>query len=80
MNPSASLNDVERRKMLPLPGHELSPFVRPACSQFLYRLLCRSSSSMERYLKDHLWPLMPHRFWLSLTVCLKLCFMYCIAQ
>jgi hypothetical protein len=32
------LDDVERRKILPLPGLELRPLCRPALSQWLYRL------------------------------------------
>jgi hypothetical protein len=34
----ASLDDVEKRKFLTLPGLELRPLSRPACSQSLYRL------------------------------------------
>jgi hypothetical protein len=32
------LDDVEKRKFLTLPGLELRPLCRPACSQSLYRL------------------------------------------
>jgi hypothetical protein len=39
MDPSASLDDVEKRKFLPPPGLELRPISRPAHSQSLYRLL-----------------------------------------
>jgi hypothetical protein len=80
MDRSASLNDVERTKILPLPRLELFPFVRPACSHLLYRLHCHSSSSMGSDLKDHVWPIMPHRFWPSLTLFWKLGFVYCFAQ
>jgi hypothetical protein len=38
VGPKTSLNDVERRKILPLPEHELLPFGRPARSQSVYRL------------------------------------------
>jgi hypothetical protein len=34
----AGLDDVEKRKILTLPGLELLPLVRPAHSQSLYRL------------------------------------------
>jgi hypothetical protein len=33
------LDDVERKKISPLPGHELRPLGRPARGQMLYRLL-----------------------------------------
>jgi hypothetical protein len=38
VDPRASLDDVEKRKFLNLPGLELRPLSRPACSQPLYRL------------------------------------------
>jgi hypothetical protein len=38
VNPRAGLDDVEKRKFLTLPGLELQPLSRPACSQSLYRL------------------------------------------
>jgi hypothetical protein len=38
------LDDVERRKILPLSGLELLPLGHPACSQSLYRLLYPGSS------------------------------------
>jgi hypothetical protein len=38
MDPRAGRNDVETRKILPLPGLELRPLGRPARSQSLYRL------------------------------------------
>jgi hypothetical protein len=34
----AGLDDLEKRKFLTLPGHELRPLGRPARSQSLYRL------------------------------------------
>jgi hypothetical protein len=34
----ASLDGVEKRRFLTLPGLELRPLCRPACSQSLYRL------------------------------------------
>jgi hypothetical protein len=37
--PRAGMDDVEKRKFLTLPGHELRPLGRPACSQSLYWLL-----------------------------------------
>jgi hypothetical protein len=38
VGPRTSLDDVEKRKMLPLPGLELQPLSRPAHGQGLYRL------------------------------------------
>jgi hypothetical protein len=38
MGPRTDVDDVERRKILPLLGLELRPLCRPACSQSLYRL------------------------------------------
>jgi hypothetical protein len=38
VDPRASLDDVEKRKLLFLPGLELQPLGRPARSQSLYRL------------------------------------------
>jgi hypothetical protein len=38
LDPRAGLDDVEKRKFLTLPGLELRPFSRPACSQALCRL------------------------------------------
>jgi hypothetical protein len=38
VSPRAGLDDVQMRKLLPLPGLELQPLCRPARSQSLYRL------------------------------------------
>jgi hypothetical protein len=38
VGPRASLDDVEKRKFLTLPGLELRPLGRPARSQSVYRL------------------------------------------
>jgi hypothetical protein len=38
MDPRTGLDDVERRKILPLPGLELQPLGRPARRLSLYRL------------------------------------------
>jgi hypothetical protein len=38
VGPRTGLEDMERRKVLPLPGLELRPLDRPARSQSLYRL------------------------------------------
>jgi hypothetical protein len=38
VNPTAGLDDFEKRKFLTLPGLELRPHNRPARSQSLYRL------------------------------------------
>jgi hypothetical protein len=40
VGPRTGLNDMEKRKFLPLPGLELRPIGRPAHSQSLYRLSC----------------------------------------
>jgi hypothetical protein len=37
MGPKAGLDDVERRKILPLPGLQLQPLGRPARSQSPHR-------------------------------------------
>jgi hypothetical protein len=52
MGPRTGLDDVERRNILPLPGLELRPLGRPACSQSLYQLrhmtsVCRGTKSVE---------------------------------
>jgi hypothetical protein len=39
VNPRAGLDDVEKRKFLPLPELEVRPLGRPARSQSLYRLV-----------------------------------------
>jgi hypothetical protein len=38
VDPTAGLDDVEKRKVFTLPEFELRPFGRPALSQSLYRL------------------------------------------
>jgi hypothetical protein len=38
MGPRIGLDDVERRKILPLLGLELRPLVRPALGQLRHRL------------------------------------------
>jgi hypothetical protein len=38
VNPRAGLDNVEKRKLLTLPGLKLRPLSRPARSQSLYRL------------------------------------------
>jgi hypothetical protein len=43
VGPRADLDDVEKRKFLALPGLELRPLCRPACSQLLYRQRYRGS-------------------------------------
>jgi hypothetical protein len=40
MDPRTSLGDMEKRKFLILPGHELRPIGCPTRSQSLYRLPC----------------------------------------
>jgi hypothetical protein len=38
VGPRSSLDDMEKKKFLTLPGLELQPLRRPACSQLLYQL------------------------------------------
>jgi hypothetical protein len=45
VGPGDSLDDVDERKFLTLPGFELRPLGRPARSQSLYRLRYPGSSS-----------------------------------
>jgi hypothetical protein len=55
VGPRTALDDVEMRKISPLPGLKLRPLVRPARSQSLYRL--RYPGSITCYLviiKSHL--------------------------
>jgi hypothetical protein len=44
VGPRAGLDDVEKRKFLPLPGLEHRPLYRPSLSQTLYRLTYRGLS------------------------------------
>jgi hypothetical protein len=44
VDPRDDLDDVEKRKLLALPGLELQSLGRPACSQSLYRLRYPGSS------------------------------------
>jgi hypothetical protein len=46
------LDDVERRKILPLLGLELRPLGRPARSQSLYRLRCPRSPTSVSYWQE----------------------------
>jgi hypothetical protein len=45
VDPSAGVDDLEKRKLLTLPGLELRPLSRPAHSQSLYRLCYRDTYS-----------------------------------
>jgi hypothetical protein len=47
--PRASLEDVEKRQFLTLPGLELRPLGRPARSQALYRLSYPGSLKNTKY-------------------------------
>jgi hypothetical protein len=49
VGPRASLDDVEKRKFLALPGLELRPLGRPARSQSQHRLCCPGSSFSSQY-------------------------------
>jgi hypothetical protein len=49
VGPRASLDDVERRKILPLLGLELRPLGRPTHSQPLYRLRYPGSTIIHIY-------------------------------
>jgi hypothetical protein len=44
VDPRSGLEDVKKRKFLSLPGLELRPLGRPACSQSLHRLRYPGSS------------------------------------
>jgi hypothetical protein len=48
MDPRAGLDDLEKRKLLALPGLELRPLDRSACSQSLYRLRYPGSEFHKR--------------------------------
>jgi hypothetical protein len=50
VDPRAGLDDVEKRKFLTLPGLELQPLGRPACSQSLSRLSYPGSSTQYLFL------------------------------
>jgi hypothetical protein len=60
VGPTASLYDVEKRKLLPLPGLELRPLGRPVSSQSLDRLRYPGSHfyyyfiiiTLARYIRD----------------------------
>jgi hypothetical protein len=55
MGPRASLNDMEKRQFLTLPGLKLRPLGRPASSQSLYRLSYPGSSFCgSRFINDNL--------------------------
>jgi hypothetical protein len=47
VGPRAGLDDVERRKLLTLPGLELQPLGRPARSQTLYKLRYPDSPMLD---------------------------------
>jgi hypothetical protein len=49
VDPRASLDDVEKRKFLTLPGLELRPLSCPACSQSLSWLLDRMGETRNTY-------------------------------
>jgi hypothetical protein len=46
VGPRTGLEDMEKRKLLPLPGLELRPLSRPARNQSLYRLSYPGSSRL----------------------------------
>jgi hypothetical protein len=48
VNLRAGLDDVEKRKFLTLPGLEIQPLGRPACSKSLYQL-CYPGSNYYYY-------------------------------
>jgi hypothetical protein len=39
VGPGTGLDDMKKRKFLPLSGHSLRPFSRPASSQLLYQCI-----------------------------------------
>jgi hypothetical protein len=51
VDPRADLDDMERRKLLTLPGLELQPLGLPARSYSLYRLRYPGSVSLSRFKK-----------------------------
>jgi hypothetical protein len=52
VGPRTGLDDVERRKCLPITGLKFRPLDRPACSQSLYRLRYPGYiSSQEKYFR-----------------------------
>jgi hypothetical protein len=53
MDPRASMNDVDRRKFLTLPGLEFPPLGRPARGQSVYRLRYPGSRSKVEKKKKH---------------------------
>jgi hypothetical protein len=48
VDPRASLNDVEKREFLTVPGLELRPLDRPARGHSLNRLSCRYSVRINK--------------------------------
>jgi hypothetical protein len=52
VNPRAGLDDVEKRKFLPLPGLALRPLGRPARSQLVYRMSYPGSKTSLYLLYD----------------------------
>jgi hypothetical protein len=59
------LDDVERRKILSLPGLELRSLGRPARSQLQYRQ--RYPGSLERFLKNDAVNYFPEFAWIKST-------------
>jgi hypothetical protein len=47
VDPRASLDDMEKRKFLTLPGLELRPLSRPERSQSLYRMRYPGSQTLK---------------------------------
>jgi hypothetical protein len=49
VGPTASMDDVEKRKFFTLPGLELQTLGRPVRSQSLYRLRCSMKLKLHRW-------------------------------
>jgi hypothetical protein len=78
VDPRAGLDDVEKRKFLPLPELELRPLARPARSQSLYRLrypgsfqnlvvFINSDGQISKYFVFQLFSYSPYAYILSLV-------------
>jgi hypothetical protein len=85
VGPRTSLDDVEKRKFLTLPGLELRPLQCPACSKSLYQLQFQwfHKSLSFRPVLSQFSPVQTVTFYLSnvfpLLTCVKnICFVMCV--
>jgi hypothetical protein len=65
VDPRDCLDDMEKRKLLPLPGLEHRSLCRPAGSQSLYRLLCWQTNAT---LYEELLPFSLECSWMALLI------------